>query len=142
MPQILKFGDHVIGVTQVVTAHVSGAAAGTAKAQPVLVADQDITISKVRWLPQAAVTGAATNNFALGVVDKAADGSGTTAVTAVKTYASGTDSVANAPETLTLSTTDANLDIAAGAALVLDKTENGTGLEQPEGVVVVEYTYR
>ena len=89
----------------------------------------------------AAVTGADTNNFAIGIVNKELAGSGSVAVTSVTTYASGTDAVAFVEEPLTLSGTAANLLIADGEVVVMSKTENGSGLEMPAGLVVLRFQY-
>lgn len=118
------------------------ATAATAKKFALLRAHKDLTVTAVRWIPQAAVTGAATDNFALGVINAALDGTGTTAVTTVKTYASGTNSVALDIEAFTLSATAANLDIDEGEVLALDRTVNGTGLAMPEGIIEVEFEFR
>lgn len=118
------------------------ATAGNADSFVLFRADRAIKVTAVYWTPNAAVTGANTNNFALGVVNKGAAGSGTTAVTTVKTYASGTNSAANVAETFTLSSTAADLNLAAGDVLALARTVNGTGLASPAGVVNVHYQYR
>jgi hypothetical protein len=99
-------------------------------------------ITSVTWIPDAAVTGANTNNFALQLQNGGSAGQGTTGVTAAKTYASGTDSVANTPEALTLSGTAANLLAAAGDVLVLARTVNSSGLASPSGTLEVTYTIR
>lgn len=125
------------------SAYIPGqATAGSADAWPVFTADRPVTITGVSWVPAAVVTGAATNNFALAAQNRGTAGSSTTAVTATKTYASGTNSVAHDIEALTLSSTDANLNLATGEVLALVRTVNGTGLAQPGGLVVVTYRYR
>lgn len=115
---------------------------GTEKAYVLFRAPYNLTVTSVRWVPQAAVTGAATNNFAIAAQNRGAAGTATTAITATKTYASGTDAVAFVPETLTLSTTAANLNVDEGHVVALDRSVNGDGLASPEGVVEVEYTER
>lgn len=116
--------------------------AGSTDAWPIFEADEDLEITKATWIPAAAVTGDDTNNFAFAVQNKGTDGSGSTAVTDTKTYATSTDSVAHAPEDLTLSTTDGNLDIDAGEVIALVRTVNGTGLASPDGVLQVAFRYR
>ena len=122
------------------------ATAGTADTWPLCVVDAlaatGWTITGVNWIPNAIVTGAATNNFALGLVDVGAAGAGTQAITTVKTYASGTNSVANVAEALPLSATAANLLAVDGDVLVLARTVNGTGLASPRGTLEVLYRYR
>lgn len=129
-------GDHRVA------AYIPGqATAATADSWPLLKADATIVITGVTWTPAAVVTGAATNNFALAVQNKGQAGVGTTAVTATKTYASGTDSVAHDAEELTLSTTAANLKLVAGDVLVLVRTVNGTGIAMPDGLCEVHFQY-
>ena len=55
-------------------------------------------VTAVRWIPDVAVAGAATNNFALAVNNITTPG----VVATAKTYASGTNSVANVAETYTI----------------------------------------
>lgn len=115
------------------------ATAGNTDTWPLFVAESNMLITAVRWIPGAAVTGAATNNFALQVQDLGAAGSGSAAVTTAKTYASGTNSVAYVPETFTIG---AAPTVAAGDVLALVRTVNGTGLASPRGTVEVQFRYR
>lgn len=125
------------------TAYLPGqATAGTADEWPVFVADKALTITGVSWVPAAAVTGAATNNFSINARNRGTAGAGTTDVTTAKTYASGTDSVAFDAEALTLSTTAADLNMAVGEVLTIERLINGTGLAMPDGLVEVAYKYR
>lgn len=117
------------------------ATAATTDSWPILRAQHRIKVVGARVIPAADVTGANTNNFALAVQNKGDDGEGSTAVTATKTYASGTDSNAHEPEELTLSTTDDNLVVAAGDELALVRTVNGDGLASPDGVVEIDYQF-
>lgn len=116
--------------------------AGTANSWAVFRAPKACTVTGIAWVPNAAVTGAATNNFALGAVNKGAAAAGTTAVTTVKTYASGTNSAASVAEALTLSSTAADLNMAAGDVLALVRTVNGTGLASPDGHLEISFRYR
>ncbi len=65
-------------------------------ARSIFEAPHDCKITRATWIPDAAVTGAATNNFALAVRNEGTDGTGTTAPTSTKTYGDGTDSVGGA----------------------------------------------
>lgn len=117
--------------------------AGTADIWPVFKAPGDITITAVTWIPAAAVTGAATHNSALALQNRGGtDGTGTTAITATKTYDNGVNSVAFDAEALTLSGTAANLNCAEGDVVALVRTINGNGLASPDGLLEVEYKYR
>lgn len=110
--------------------------AGTADTWAVFTAPHDLTVTAARWIPNAAVTGANTNNFALQVKN------GSTGITDVKTYASGTDSVALTAETLTLSSTAADLQVDEGDVVHLARTVNGSGLASPDGTLEIEYEPR
>jgi hypothetical protein len=88
------------------------------------------------------VTGAATNNFAIAAQNKGAAGAGTTALTTTKTYDNAINSVAHDAEDLTLTSTAADLLVAAGDVVSLVRTINGTGLAQPDGLVEVRFQYR
>lgn len=124
-------------------AYIPGqATAGTADDWPVFVAEKACTVTGVKWTPAAAVAGAAANNFALAVQNKGQAGAGTTPVTATKTYAAGTNSVAHDTEDLALTATAADLALAAGDVLALVRTVNGTGLAMPDGLVEVAFKYR
>lgn len=118
------------------------ATAGTVDSWPLFCADRPVTITGVRWIPAAAVTGDNTNNFALAAQNKGTAGAGTTAVTATKTYTTGVNSVAHDAEELTLSATPANLNLAAGEVLVLVRTVAASGLAMPDGRVEVSYKFR
>lgn len=136
-------GDHDVPGDHKFTAFIPAqATAGTAQRVPVWEAPYACTVTAARWIPQAAVSGANTNNFALGLINRGQAGAGTTAVTTVKTYASGTDSVASVPESLTLSSTAADLNLAAGDQLDFARTVNGTGLASPHGVLVLTVRVR
>jgi predicted ThiF/HesA family dinucleotide-utilizing enzyme len=100
-----------------------------------------IKITGARWIPDTAITGAATNNPAVQIVNKGVLGTGTTGITAVKTYASGTNAVKFVAEELTLSTTAADLVVTTGEVVAFEKTENGTGLALPPGLVELSYEY-
>lgn len=104
---------------------------------PVFQPPFNAVITAVNWIPAAAVTGAATNNFALALNDLTA----AAAVTSTKTYANGTNSVANTAEAFTLATA-AGVNVAAGDVITLKRTVNGTGLASPAGAVRITYRWR
>ena len=101
-----------------------------------------VRITAVTYTPEAAVTGNTTNNLTLQLRNKGTAGSGTTAVTAVKTYATGTDLTAFVPDALVISTTAVDRDIDVDETVALNKVETGSGLILPEGVVTLEFEYR
>lgn len=84
----------------------------------------------------AAITGAATNNFTISFFNRTT-GAGTVAWATAINYASGINAVKATPITLTLSSTAADLVVAAGDFLVAELTTTGTGLLCPGGTVNV-----
>lgn len=92
-------------------------------------------VTAVTFTPKSAITGANTNNFSLSCRNRGAAGSGTTLVTAAKTFVSGTNAAAFVADALTV--TPANANVNAGDVLTLERLVNGTGLALPGGVVTV-----
>lgn len=96
-------------------------------------------VRRVRFIPKAAVAGVVTNNFAVTVRNRQA-GAGAVNV-ATLTYGAGVNGVAYAGQDLTLSAA-ANLEVAAGDNLTVEKLVNGTGLAMPAGTVQIEIAAR
>lgn len=86
------------------------------------------------WIPKAAVTANGTNFFTLTVRNRTT-GAGA-AQPATRSYAA-TNSVAFVAETMTLSSTAADLLVAANDVLTVEKLVSGTGLAMPAGTVRV-----
>ncbi|MFB4280843.1 hypothetical protein ACBJ59_36525 [Nonomuraea sp. MTCD27] len=105
------------------------------------VAPFDCTVTAVAYITEAAVTGAATNNRTVSVVNKGQAGAGSTTVASL-TFGSGTNAVAYDETTVTLSGTAANLDLAAGDVLQWRSIFAGTGIADPGGLVRVTVTRR
>lgn len=120
-------------LVRVIEADVPAAATAVSDDSVISQAPFDCTVSAVQYVPEAAVTGAATNNRTVSLVNKGQAGSGTTVV-ATLTYASGTNSTANNESSLTLSATAADLVLAAGDTLQWRSIANGTGLADPGGL--------
>lgn len=114
--------------------------AGTPDDWAILEAEQAITITGARLIPNAAITANGSNFFDLALINKGAAGAGNTSV-ATRSWAA-TNSVAFVPEAMTLSGTAANLNLAAGDVLDLARTVTGTGLAMPDMLVVVKYRLR
>lgn len=91
------------------------------------------TVTDVEYVPEAAITGAATNNRTVSLVNKGQDGSGSTVI-ATLTFGSGTNAAANDDATVTLSGTAANRVVAAGDTLQWRSVANGTGIADPGGL--------
>lgn len=117
------------------------ATAGTADVWTLLVADENIKVTAVKWVPDAAVTGDNTNYFSLVIRNEGTDGSGTTALTSTKAYTTGVDSVAQVPESLTMSTTAADVLVDAGEVVSMVRAVAASGLAQPDGLCEVHYQY-
>lgn len=99
------------------------------------------TVSAVTYTPAADVTGAATNNRTLTLVNKGQDGNGNTTV-ATLSFGNGTNASDFDDKALSLSGTAANLDVAAGDVLAWVSAHVGTGITDPGGVVTVTFSSR
>lgn len=113
--------------------------AGTVDEFSGVVAPFNLKITDVKWIPAAAVTANGTNYFTLTLRNRTT-GAGT-ALPAQRSYAA-TNSVAFVAEAMTLSSTAADLNVAAGDVLTVEKLVTGTGLAMPDGVVQVTYRAR
>jgi hypothetical protein len=113
------------------------ATAGTAKEVAIGRAPFRGVITAVEFIPSAGVTGANTNYFTLNVRNRTT-GAGTV-IPATLAFVSGTDAVAQTPKTITLSGTAANLAVAEGDVITVEKAVTGTGLACPDGEVVVHF---
>ena len=94
------------------------------------------TVTSVQYVHEAGITGAATNNRTVSLVNKGQEGSGTTTV-ATLAFDSGVTAAANDEKAITLSGTAANLVLAAGDTLQWRSIHVGTGITDPGGVVRV-----
>lgn len=95
------------------------------------------TVSSVIYVPAGAVTGAAAGRT-LTLYNRSA--AGATTVVAQLTLASGTNLSDNVPQAITLSTTSANLLLAASAILEWESIATGSGVVDPGGLVQVNTT--
>jgi hypothetical protein len=97
------------------------------------------TVTAVRYIPSATITGANTNSRTVTVTNRGQAGAGSTNV-ATLALVSGVNATGHDDKAITLSGTPANLVVAAGDALTFDSTHVGTGITDPGGVVEVEIT--
>lgn len=97
----------------------------------------DGTVTGVTYAPVAAITGAATNNRTISVVNHGQAGAGTT-VMATLIYASGVNAVAFDENAITLSAVTGATAFVAGDILEVKSVFNGTGIADPGGTVFVE----
>lgn len=94
------------------------------------------TITRVQFVPSAAVTANGTNFRTITMRNKGTQGlSGTTAV-ASRAW-SAVNSVLSTPEDYTLSGTAANLEVNQGDAFDLSQAHTGTGLIIPAGAFTI-----
>jgi hypothetical protein len=117
--------------------HPGAAAADATEDWSVFRCPFDGIIRRVSWIPNADVTGAATNHFTLSVVNKGTDGNGTTAMGTAKTYDNGVNTT-DFTEAVLVDSGD-GIAVNKGQVIALRRTKVGTGLAMPEGAVVVHY---
>lgn len=115
------------------------ATAGNDADTPVFVAPFACTVTAVTYVPSATITGAATNNRTLSLRNKGQAGAGTTVV-ATLNFANGVNATAFDEKAITLSSTPADLVLAAGDVLALQSLHVGTGITDPGGLVRVSVT--
>jgi hypothetical protein len=128
--------------THVVSARCEGVAtAGNDDTFVVGVVPEDGTVTSVTYIPDATITGAATNNRTLSLVNKGAAGAGSTVV-ATLNFASGINATAFDERAITLSVTAADLVVAEGDVLALFSDAVLTGIADPGGVVRVAVARR
>lgn len=123
------------------TINVDGqATAGTADEFLGAVAPVRGRVIAVEWVPKAAVTANGSNYFTLNVRNRTT-GAGNVNI-AARSYVA-TNSVAFTKETsgvtanFALNVTPANLIVAKGDTLTVEKVNTGTGLAMPAGTVVI-----
>lgn len=109
-------------------------AAGSTAAQAAAVAPFAGAVAGVTYVPAADITGAATNNRRLRLVNKGADGTGTTVI-ATYQFTDGNNADEFAEQALSLSGTAGALDVAEGDVLAWESTHIGTGIADPGGLV-------
>jgi hypothetical protein len=111
------------------------ATAGTADEFTGIVAPFSGRITKVEWIPKAAITANATNYFTLNIRNRGAGGAGST-IAWSRAY-SATNSTAFVAETGT-NGSPTNRRVAKGDNLTIERTvSNATGLAMPAGTVVI-----
>ncbi|MEU9415162.1 hypothetical protein [Streptomyces sp. NPDC048272] len=97
----------------------------------------DCTVTAVEYIPEAAITGAATNNRTFSLVNKGQAGSGSTTVASLAFDSGAVTASANNEKAITLSVTPANLVLAAGDTLLWRSIHIGTGITDPGGLLKV-----
>lgn len=98
----------------------------------------DASVSDVSYTPEANITGDDTDTRTFELVNKGADGSGTTVVASLA-METGTDATAFDESEVTLSEVEGATDVSSGDVLVFVSTHAGdTGLADPGGKVQIE----
>lgn len=97
----------------------------------------DCTVTAVEYVPESAITGAATNHRTFSLVSKGQAGSDSTTVASLAFDSSGVTASANNEKAITLSATAANLNLTAGDTLLWRSVHIGTGITDPGGLVKV-----
>jgi hypothetical protein len=95
------------------------------------------TVHAVSYIPAADITGAATNNRRLRLVNKGQDGNGSTVVAELQ-FVNGVNATDFDRKAITLSATAANLVVAKGDVLAWESTHIATGITDPGGRAAVE----
>lgn len=114
------------------------ATAGTADEFPLFRAPYACVVTAVRYVPETAITADGTNFSTLSVDNKGAAGTGTTEIASFAFDTATTDDVAAMDEkAITLSGTAANLALAAGDIVAVQKAVDGTGIAL-DGLIIVE----
>ncbi|MFI6162247.1 hypothetical protein ACIA59_20175 [Micromonospora haikouensis] len=126
-------GDLAFGVP------VPPTAAGTAIEVPIVRLPFGAQITEIAWVPGAAITANGGNYFTLTARNR---GTGTGSVVMATRAYSSVNGVATTPEVLTLSSTETDLQPAAGDVLTAHFTHTGTGLAIPAGLVQVKLRIR
>lgn len=97
----------------------------------------DGRVVSASFIAEAVVTGVATNNRKLALVNKGQAGSGNVEVGSI-TFGAGVNAAAFDETEFTLSATFGNRVVKQGDILAAVETVNGTGLANPGGTVQVE----
>lgn len=126
-------------LTKSIEREVAGVVLGGDATVPLGEAPFAATVTAAAYIPSATITGAATNNRTVSIVNRGQDGTGSTVV-ATLSFGSGTNANAEDETQLTLSGTAANLQLAAGDVLAFQSTHVGTGIADPGGVAKVAFS--
>ncbi|MDQ2785023.1 MAG: hypothetical protein M3Y58_08480 [Chloroflexota bacterium] len=97
------------------------------------------TVTAVSYVPDAAITGAATNSRTVTLYNRGQAGTGTTVV-AQLAFVAGTNAAQYGRTTIPLSIVAGATTVATGDVLEWDSAAVGTGLADSGGLVHVEVT--
>ncbi len=117
--------------------NVPNVAAGSTDSSTVAVAPFAGTVTSVTFTPDAGITGHATNNRTVSIINKEDDGTGTTAVAELE-FDVGVDATAFDETAITLSGTAADLVVAEGDVLAWSSVHAASGVADPGGTVTIK----
>ncbi len=117
--------------------NIAATAAGATSEIPLYLNGYLGNVTKVTFIPSATITGAATNNRTLSLINKGAAGSGTTVI-ATLNFANGVNATAFVAKNIPLSGTSANLDFVVDSVITWKSELVGTGIADPGGLLIVE----
>lgn len=133
--------EQMQGVIQRLSQPVAAAATAVTAETIVGIAAYRSSVVGAYFVPSAAMSGAATANRKLNIVNTGQAGAGT-AIPATITFTAAVDGVANDASALTVSGTAATVAVAAGDVITVQALVNSTGLPLPAGLIVVELQAR
>ena len=139
-----QLGTDLIGFTlhQAIGPAASAAATTADNEYFGFVPNLDITVTAVKWLPEEAVTGAATNYVTHKLRNLGTAGSGTTDVASLAFSTTAVTASAKVPKAITLSSTATDLDVSAGEVLEWLVDASGSGLACPKGTLHIWYKFQ
>ena len=139
-PRLTQTSGSVQNLSHIYT--VAGATTAT-EVQFVNKTGATVTITGATVVFDTDVTANDTANFAIQLINKGLAGAGSTAITSLVTFNVTRGNLSKlVPLTLTVSTTAANLLVAAGEVVTLDKTVNGVaGLALPNGKLALQFKF-
>lgn len=112
------------------------ATAGNSQTTPIGIAPYAGEITAAQVVPADDITGAATNNRRVRVINRGQDGNGTTVVATVQ-FTNGTDADGFAPCGLALATSPEDRLVQEGDVLAWESAAVGTGITDPGGLAHV-----
>ena len=121
------------------TADVPAVAAGATASTAILEAPYAGTVTAVTYTPIANMTGDNTNTRTFTLVNKGADGNGTTVI-ATRAMTTGVNATDYNEDALTLSVVAGATTVAEGDILAWVSTFAAAGLADPGGLVQIEVT--
>jgi hypothetical protein len=120
-------------------ADVPAVAAGATSSVSVLECPYAGTVTSVTYTPVANMTGDTTNTRTFTLVNKGADGNGTTVI-ATRAMTTGVNATDFNEDALTLSVVAGATTVAEGDILAWVSTFGASGLADPGGLVQIEIT--